>query len=99
MWTLPDIVETICLIDDQDEADDFMEAYAAVCVDDDHALHNVGYIADLLMSDDEDEESQEFGKRILELFDVERQITPVQVFKNSSLGVKSDREKVEPVAA
>lgn len=98
-WTLLDIISTIQLIESQEDADDFIEAYAAVCVDEDHALHNIGYIVDILMSHEEDEDDQKEGERLMKLFDVERQIMPVQVFRNSSLGVKSDSAKVEPVAA
>ena len=41
VWTGKDLMEILQLLTEQDEADDFIESYAEVCEDEDHALHNV----------------------------------------------------------
>jgi hypothetical protein len=77
MWTVPDVVEVLSLIMDQDEADSFMEAYDAV---QDESEHMVGYLVGLTDEEDRD--------RLRALFGVEETIQPLQLFNNSSLGVK-----------
>lgn len=82
-WTLPQLRETLYLISEQEEADDFMLKYAEVCEDDDHALHNITYILGLSPRDEVEE--------VCDLFGVEYNagLSPRQTFAESSLGVKS----------
>lgn len=91
-WTLGDLMDTLRLIDTQELADDFMQSYATVCDDDEHALHNVRYICDIISRDDDDEDAMDEAKRICDLFDVELPaedeiLSPMQAFKGTSLGV------------
>lgn len=83
-WTSHDVMDTLLLLGDQDEADSFLSAYAAVCEDDDHALHNVRWFAQVVGGDD--------GSHICDMFGVEigpnEVISPRQTFAMSSCGVK-----------
>lgn len=94
-WTGADLAETLQLLSDQDEADSFLSAYADVCDDDDHALHNIRYLAQYIASSADDEPSaEEDAKRICEFFGLDmptqsETISPRQWFKASSLGVKA----------
>lgn len=74
MWTVPDVLETMQLIEDEDEAADFFEVYAALCDNEEHASHSLGYIA-ALISDEEERET------VCELFEIEPRAEPVQLFK------------------
>lgn len=90
-WTGPDLAETIQLVSEQAEADDFIEAYAEACEDDEHALHNIRYILSVMISADEDE-----LQRIADLFGVDppikgEVISPRQWWKDSSCGIKVER--------
>lgn len=82
-WTLPDLVETLQLLGGQDEADDFIAVYAEACEDDDVALHNVGYMAELISHSD-----KESAEAICDLFGVGFQIEPKHTFGKSSYGIK-----------
>jgi hypothetical protein len=75
MWTFPDVFEMAQLVEDENEASEFFEAYAAACDSEEHASHSLGYMARLI-SDEEEREA------FCELFEVEPQIEPVQVFKS-----------------
>ena len=103
-WTGRDLMETLQLLGDQDEADSFLTAYAAVCDDDDHARHNIRCLAQLIAGfpgDDEEDEIKQAEKdalRICEYFDLElpkqsEALEPRHWFSNSDLGVKVEREK------
>ena len=89
-WTGADLMETLQLLTEQSEADDFISAYAEACADDeDHAEHNVRYMLDVLARNGEKDEAE----RLAELFGVELPqaseiLSPRQWFTNSSLGVK-----------
>lgn len=85
IWTGGDLMDTLLLLDSQDEADSFLSAYAEACDDDDHALHNVRYLAQLIGGEDAERISGFFG------FDLPKSgetISPRQWFKASSLGIK-----------
>jgi len=86
---MSDLRDTLLLIDDQEDADDFMSAYAEVCGEDE-AEHNVRYMATLVERKD--------GISICNLFGVDMPnegevLTPIQTFgKNrSSMGVKHEK--------
>lgn len=88
-----DLMETIQLISEQDEADSFMEAYAEVCDDEDHAIQNVRYMLEIIGSDDDDPDAEKTAAELGELFGVEptqpgEVISPMQWWSNSSYGVK-----------
>src|SRR5687767_7214120 len=86
-WHTRDLLETLQLIDAEEDAADFIETYTAVCDDEDHALHNVRYLVSLVPSEDRE--------RLAELFMVDLPepdadpLMPRQWFAGSSLGVKS----------
>lgn len=84
-WTGADLIETVQLID-EDDAESFMSAYAAVCGDESHAEHNLRWIMTLV--------DRETAEALSELFMVElpgedEVISPRQWWNESSLGVKS----------
>ena len=89
-WTGGDLMETLLLLGDQEEADDFLMAYADVCEDDDHALSNVAYICEIIATDSDSESAEEDANRIRMWFGIENTepVSPRQWFKQSSLGVK-----------
>lgn len=76
MWHLPDIVETLQLIDDENEALSFYEAYIEVCDDEEHAMHSLGYMARLIS----ETEGSDVGQSICDWFEIDYQLEPVQVF-------------------
>lgn len=87
-WIMGELSDTLLLIDSQDDADDFMSAYAEVCGEDE-AEHNIRYMATLVERKD--------GISICNLFGVDMPaenevITAIQTFgKNgSSMGVKHE---------
>lgn len=86
-WTGIDLMETLQLLTEQVEADDFIESYAEVCEDDDHAAHNIEYMVGIIGSSDHEE-----GDRLAELFGVDfstaEPVSPRQWWANSSLGLK-----------
>jgi hypothetical protein len=84
-WYGRDLMDTLVLISDQDEADSFITAYAEACDDDDHALHNVRYMAQIIGGEDAERICEFFG---LEIPTKNETITPRQWFKESSLGTK-----------
>lgn len=84
-WTGPELVETVMLISDKDEADAFMAAYVEHTDGPEHAENNILYICGSMGED---------GMAQLELFGIDKPepgvvISPTQWFSNSSLGVKS----------
>lgn len=91
-WTGGDLMETLLLIGDQDEFDSFLTAYAEVCEDDDHAIHNIKYLAQLISTDSDNENALEEGTRIAAFLGLEKvpteTLSPRNWFSNSSLGVK-----------
>jgi hypothetical protein len=96
-WTGGDLLETILLIDDEEDAADFMEAYAAACEDEDHAIHNVRYLLQIHAADTDDEDAQEAANTAADLFMVDMPaqaevISPRHWWKGSSLGIKSEAE-------
>jgi len=91
-WTGGDLLETLLLISDQDEADSFLSAYAEACEDDAHALHNIRYLAQLAATYTEGGKDE--AQRMCDFFGLEvpgekETISPQQWWKNSSLGVKT----------
>lgn len=86
-WTGNELIETLQLVSDEDEASSFMETYTAACDDESHAEHNLRYIFSLIDSDE--------AERLSELFMVDvpdpddDPIEPRQWWANSSMGVKS----------
>ena len=85
LWTGADLIECVQLLD-EDEAEPFLTAYAAVCDDESHAEHNLRYIMTLT--------DRETAEALSELFMVEcpapdEVVSPRQWFSESSLGVKS----------
>lgn len=95
MWTGIDLMETLSLISDQEEADAFMTAYAALFEDDEHAVQSVRYFIQIIGYDPDDEDGEILAemKRIASMLDVEfpsaaETISPQHTFGNSSLGVK-----------
>jgi hypothetical protein len=92
-WTGFDLMETLILLDGQDEADDFMTAYADVCEDDEHALHNVTYLIQMIATDSDSDTAQADAAKLVEYFGIDypgddATISPRQWWKGSSLGVK-----------
>jgi hypothetical protein len=95
MWTGVDLMEALTLISDQDEADDFMVAYADLFDEPEHAIQSVRYYLQIIGydPDDEDGEIRAEMKRIAEMLDVEfpsaaEVIEPQHTFGKSSYGVK-----------
>lgn len=99
-----DLMDAIMRIWSQDEADEFMQAYAEVCDDDEHALHNIGYIArlvhDFALTDHDDEPDELFSereaRRILKLFDVEFQTMPRTWFADGRKTEIEDEDESYP---
>lgn len=88
-WTLPDLLETLQLISDEDETEDFMESYTEVCGSEEYAWAMLGYMAELISHQDKDE-----GERICELFQVERQEVfpqPGHTFGRMSFGINPEK--------
>jgi len=83
-WTLPDLIETVRLIDGQQEADNFIQAYAEIAGED-NARRNLGYIARLISDEDPDG-----ANTIKALFGVEFEITPRHAFGATSYGIQWD---------
>lgn len=82
-WTGGELVETVMLISDTEEAKSFMDAYIEACDDQEHAETNIAYICGMAGED---------GREQLELFGIDPPsgvISPRQWWANSSLGVKS----------
>lgn len=93
-WTGADLVETLMLLGDQDEADSFLSAYAEVCEDDDHALHNIRYLVQVISTDSDSDTAEEDGRTICDFFGLKfpaptETIAPHNWFFMSSLGVKA----------
>jgi hypothetical protein len=93
-WTGGDLLDTLLLISSQDEADSFLSAYAEVCDDDDHALYNLRYMAQIIATDDDSDTAEADAKLLAGLFGFEmpknnETISPRQWFAQSSLGVKA----------
>ena len=90
-WTGGDLLETILLLDGDEEAEEFFEAYVAVCDDEAHATHNIGYLIALIRADDEGDGGEEEANRLVELFEIsdEGKMAEAKVhwFKKSSLGI------------
>lgn len=85
IWTGAELIETVMLLADKDEADAFMAAYVEHTDGPEHAENNILYICGQFGDD---------GMEQLELFDIAvpepgTTISPTQWFSNSSLGVKS----------
>ncbi len=83
-WTGVDLMETVALISDPDEADAFMAAYVEHTEGPEHAYGNIAYMTTLL----------EDGEEIWETFQLDdvqlgNWQSPRQWFQNSSLGVKA----------
>lgn len=92
-WTGADLMETVLLISDEDEAADFMEAYTAACDDEDHAIHNLRYMLDILAHDSDNDDARTEAEQQAELFMVElpakdETLAPRNWWTNSSCGVK-----------
>src|SRR5262245_28864543 len=88
-WTGPDLMSTVMLLSEQEEIDDFMEAYAAVCDDEDHALHNVSYMLYCMKDRDPEgvrEQCERFGIELADYYE------PRHWFAGTSLGVKVNSE-------
>lgn len=81
-WTGADLIETVALITDQDEADSFLEAYTTVCNDEAHATSNIAYMLRIVGGEDAQESADLF------LVDISRPTPPLQWFAGSSMGVK-----------
>ena len=86
-------MDTLQLLSEQDEADSFLTAYAEACDDDEHALHNIRYIAQIVLTDSDNDTAQEDAERICDFFGLKvpsraETISPRQWWSNSSLGVK-----------
>lgn len=97
-WTLGDVAETLQLITEDDEAQDFLRAYAEICGSEELASHNIGYIAQILSHDDENDGPDE-ARRICELFMTQFADKPMHTFGKSSLGIKIPVETAENEAA
>lgn len=99
MWVLGEIMETIMLIDDSDEAADFFEAYAAVCKGgEETATYNLRYVVQIVATDDEGEGGEEEAKRIAEMFELDypepsEVIAPIHTFGGTSMGIPENEEK------
>lgn len=80
IWTVPDMLDALIYeIETEEDAETFFEEYAKVCPD---AEHNIGYLAGLIRDEDVQQD-------VLDLFMVELQIEPRQLFGgNSSYGIK-----------
>lgn len=99
MWTGVDLMETLSLISEQDEADEFMEAYAALFADSDDAIESVRYYLQIVGYDPDDDDGEILAdyKRVADLLGVDfpsaaEVISPQHTFGNSSLGVKVEAE-------
>lgn len=91
-WTGADLMETLALISEQEEADSFMEAYAELWDDSDDALESLRYWLQLVGYDQDGDELLEDCKQVAELLGLEMPtreevISPRQNFGKWSLGV------------
>jgi hypothetical protein len=92
-WTGGDLMETLQLINSDDEAADFMEVYTAACDDEEHAEHNIRYMLDIIAHDDDDDSAQAEAERLAELFMVtvptdSETLSGRNWWSNSSVGLK-----------
>lgn len=95
MWSGVDLMETLSLISDQDEADEFMVSYSALFDDDEHAIQSIRYFLKIIGYDPDDDDGEILAemKRIAEMLDVDfpsasETIAPQHTFGNSSYGMK-----------
>lgn len=93
-WTGIDLMETLSLISDQDEADAFMVAYSELFTNDDQAIQSVRYFIQILAydPDDDDGEIRTEMQRIASMLDVDfpshsETIAPQHTFGRSSYGI------------
>lgn len=97
-WTGADLIETLSLISEQDEADSFMLAYGDLWDDVDDAIESLRYFIQIVTYDPDDSPEQAL-KREAEYLDIavllgvqlpskDEVISPRHTFGNSSLGVK-----------
>jgi hypothetical protein len=100
-WTLADLMETLNLIESDEEAESFFDEFSHACGSDEIATHNIRYILDIIARDDDDQNdtlsSAEEAERIAELFQVDlpsetEVLSPLQTFGNSSCGLKMPAE-------
>jgi hypothetical protein len=77
-WILPEVRDTMTLCVTQEEADDFTQSFAEVT---DDVEQQLGYIIGTISDEEE-------RTRLFDLFGVEEVLSPQQLFKRSSLGVK-----------
>lgn len=93
-WTGGDLLETVQMISTDDEASSFMEAYTAVCDDEEHAISNLRYMLEIIATDSDNENAMDEARELADLFMLDlpapgEVIAPRQWWSNSSLGVKS----------
>jgi hypothetical protein len=95
IWTGVDLMETLSLISEQSEADEFMVAYSELFEDDENAIQSVRYYVQVIAYDPDDDEGEirEEMQRICKMLDVDfpsasEIISPQHTFGNSSYGVK-----------
>lgn len=109
-WTLADLMETLYLIESDEDAESFFTEFSGAisgngkfnAEGDEIATHNIRYILDIISRDDEEDGDggQEEAERIAELFQVDlpsesEVLSPLQTFGNSSCGLKVGK-KTEP---
>jgi hypothetical protein len=92
-WTGADLMETLLLLGTQDEAESFLSAYVDVCDSIDHALHNVKYLAQMILTDSDSDTAEDDALRVcvmmgIQIPEKDETISPRQWFSNSSLGIK-----------
>ena len=84
-WTGGELMETVALISDSDEADAFMAAYVEHTDGPEHAYGNIAYICSIIEDGDEVFETFQLADYLDKIPNWQ---SPRQWFSNSSLGVK-----------
>lgn len=94
-WTMGDLCETLLLISEQEEADDFATSYAEICGDESTAEANIGYMLYLIRErKDEDDDGEAEAERLAELFGISPQGDKIgHTFGASSLGIGTTHPK------
>lgn len=96
-WVLPDVMDTIQLVSDE-EAADFMEAYSAVCGEQ-VAEHNIRYMLDILARRDRATAEEVSAVFMLAIPEPNETLIPLHTFGMSSYGVIEGKPVPEFVRA
>lgn len=94
-WTGGDLMETLALISEQEEADSFMEAYGELFEDGDDAIECIRYFIQIVGYDPDDENGELHDECVsvcellgIDMPDKDEVISPRQTFGSWSLGHK-----------